>query len=49
MAPPLRRKFTGSEVQQMLDIEIFAVQRFELIDGDLFDSRVPCVSARSSA
>jgi Uma2 family endonuclease len=36
--PPLpRKRFTRSEVDQMLDSGIFAGQRFELIDGELID------------
>jgi Uma2 family endonuclease len=36
--PPLpRKRFTRSEVEQMLDAGLFAGQRFELIDGDLID------------
>ena len=36
--PPLpRKRFTRSEVEQMLDAGMFAGQRFELIDGDLID------------
>jgi Uma2 family endonuclease len=36
--PPLpRKRFTRSEVDQMLDTGIFAGQRFELIDGELID------------
>ncbi len=36
-ALPPRKRFTRSEVQQMLDAGLFAGQRFELIDGDLID------------
>jgi Uma2 family endonuclease len=34
---PPRKRFTRSEVDQMLDAGIFEGQRFELIDGDLID------------
>jgi Uma2 family endonuclease len=34
---PPRKRFTTSEVEQMLDGGLFAGQRFELIDGDLID------------
>ena len=34
---PPRKRFTRSEVDQMLDTGIFGGQRFELIDGDLID------------
>jgi len=37
-SPPLpRKRFTRSDVHEMLDTGIFAGQRFELIDGDLID------------
>jgi len=35
--PLPRKRFTRSEVDQMLDSGIFAGQRFELIDGELID------------
>jgi Uma2 family endonuclease len=35
--PLPRKRFTRSEVDQMLDTGIFAGQRFELIDGELID------------
>ena len=35
-APP-RKRFTRSEVETMINLEIFAGQKFELIDGDLID------------
>jgi Uma2 family endonuclease len=35
-APP-RKRFTVSEVEQMLEVGLFAGQRLELIDGDLID------------
>ncbi len=35
-APP-RKRFTVSEVEQMLDAGLFVGQRLELIDGDLID------------
>jgi len=35
--PLPRKRFTRSEVRQMLDAGFFAGQRFELIDGDLID------------
>jgi Uma2 family endonuclease len=34
---PPRKRFTRTEVEQMLDAGLFAGQRFELIDGDLID------------
>jgi Uma2 family endonuclease len=34
---PPRKRFTRSEVEQMLEAGLFAGQRFELIDGDLID------------
>jgi Uma2 family endonuclease len=34
---PPRKRFTRSEVGQMLDAGLFAGERFELIDGDLID------------
>jgi Uma2 family endonuclease len=34
---PPRKRFTRSEVEQMLDAGLFAGQRFELIEGDLID------------
>lgn len=34
---PPRKRFTRSEVEQMLDTGLFAGQRFELINGDLID------------
>lgn len=34
---PPRKRFTRSEVEQMLEVGLFAGQRFELIDGDLID------------
>jgi Uma2 family endonuclease len=34
---PLRKHFTRTEVQQMLDAGLFVGQRVELIDGDLID------------
>jgi hypothetical protein len=34
---PPRKRFTRTEVAQMLDAGLFAGQRFELIDGDLID------------
>jgi Uma2 family endonuclease len=37
-SPPLpRKRFTRSEVYEMLNAGLFAGQRFELIDGDLID------------
>ena len=32
-----RKRFTREEVERMMDTDIFAGQRFELIDGDLID------------
>jgi Uma2 family endonuclease len=38
-APLLRKKFTRQEVDCLLKTDIFAGQRYELIDGDLIDKR----------
>ena len=34
---PRRKRFTREEVDRMLDLGLFAGQRFELLDGDLID------------
>jgi Uma2 family endonuclease len=38
-AAPARKRFTREEVDRLAETEVFAGQRYELIDGDLIDKR----------